>query len=75
VEVEVAFGYRECVTSRLTDHECGSSWQNRFPYYELDFGFGSPVCSMRNANAAWDSLFVFLPSSQSPENFTAMLHS
>jgi shikimate O-hydroxycinnamoyltransferase len=57
------------------DHECGSSWQNRFPYYELDFGFGAPVCSMRNANAAWDGLFVFLPSSQSPENFTAMLHA
>ena len=57
------------------DHECGSSWQNRFPYYELEFGFGVPVCSMRNANAAWDGLFVSLPSSQSPENFTAMLHA
>ncbi|KAG0575740.1 hypothetical protein KC19_5G027000 [Ceratodon purpureus] len=57
------------------DHECGSSWQNRFPYYELDFGFGVPVCSARNANAAWDGFFVFLPSSQSPENYTAMLHA
>jgi hypothetical protein len=53
----------------------GEPGEEGFPYYELDFGFGSPVCSMRNANAAWDSLFVFLPSSQSPENFTAMLHS
>lgn len=56
-------------------HECGSSWQNRFPYYDLDFGFGVPVCSMRNANAAWDGLFAVLPSSRSPENFTAMLHA
>lgn len=58
-----------------SDHECGTSWQNRFPYYELDFGFGPPVKSMRNACACWDGNFVILPSSRSPDNFTAMLHA
>lgn len=30
-------------------YEAGNSWQNRFPYYEMDFGFGKPVWSVRNA--------------------------
>jgi len=56
-------------------YEAGNSWQNRFPYYEMDFGFGAPVWSVRNACAGWDGFFPILPSVQNPDNFTAMVHA
>lgn len=56
------------------DHECGFSWQTRLPFYELDFGFGVPVCSMRNAVAAWDGFMAVLPSAGSSQGYTIMVH-
>jgi hypothetical protein len=56
------------------DHECGFSWQTRLPFYELDFGFGVPVCSMRNVVASWDGFIAVLPSAGSSQGYTAMVH-
>lgn len=58
-----------------SEHECGASWQNRFPYYELDFAFGAPLCAMRNANGGWNGFVIVLPSNQNSENYTAMVHA
>ena len=56
------------------DHESGFSWQTRLPFYELDFGFGVPVCSMRNVVAAWNGFIAVLPSAGSSQGYTAMVH-
>lgn len=56
------------------DHESGFSWQTRLPFYELDFGFGVPVCSMRNVVAAWDGFIAVLPSAGSSQGYAAMVH-
>ena len=56
------------------DHESGFSWETRLPFYELDFGFGVPVCSMRNVVAAWDGFIAVLPSAGSSQGYNAMVH-
>ena len=50
----------------------GVSYLIRFPFYELDFGFGVPAHSMRNTLAARDGLVFVVPSSHGPEHMVAM---
>lgn len=48
--------------------EVAVSYLIHFPFYELDFGFGTPAHAMRNTMGAWDGLNFILPSSCGPEN-------
>jgi len=50
----------------------GISYLNRFPFYELDFGFGAPAHSIRNTMAARDGLLFVVPSSRGRENMVVM---
>ena len=52
--------------------EMGVSYLIRFPFYELDFGFGIPAHAMRNTMGAWDGLVFVVPSSHGPEHMVAM---
>jgi shikimate O-hydroxycinnamoyltransferase len=54
------------------DSECGVSYLVRFPFYELDFGFGIPAFSIRNSLGAWDGLMFVLPSSRGLGHMVAM---
>lgn len=56
------------------DTECGVSYLVRFPYYELDFGFGAPAYSIRNTMGAWDGLVFILPSPRGKDHMVAMPH-
>lgn len=48
------------------------SYLNRFPYYELDFGFGIPAYSVRNTMGAREGLFFVLPSPHGKEDLSVM---
>ncbi|KAG0615222.1 hypothetical protein M758_5G024600 [Ceratodon purpureus] len=50
----------------------GVSYLIRFPFYELDFGFGIPAHSMRNTMGARDGLVFVVPSSHGPDHMVAM---
>lgn len=52
--------------------ECGVSYLVRFPFYELDFGFGLPGLSTRNTMGAWDGLVFIVPSSRGEGHMVAM---
>lgn len=54
------------------DSESGVSYLVRFPYYELDFGFGIPAFAMRNTMGAWDGLVFVLPSSRGADHMVVM---
>lgn len=55
-----------------SDVNFGVSYLIRFPFYELDFGFGAPAHSMRNTMGARDGLVFVVPSSLGPEHMVAM---
>lgn len=50
----------------------GISYLNRFPFYELHFGFGVPAHSTRNTMGARDGLFFVLPSSHGPDHMAVV---
>ena len=52
--------------------EMGVSYLIRFPFYELDFGFGIPAHSMRNTLGAWDGLVFVVPSSHGPDHMVGL---
>ncbi|KAG0588533.1 hypothetical protein KC19_2G249800 [Ceratodon purpureus] len=52
--------------------ETGVSYLVRFPYYELDFGFGIPAFATRNTMGAWDGLVFVLPSSRGADHMVVM---
>lgn len=50
----------------------GVSYLNRFPFYELDFGFGIPSYSTRNNLGAWNGLVHIVPGHRNPYDMVAM---
>lgn len=50
---------------------CGISYLVRFPFYELDFGFGVPAQSTRNTMGSWDGLVFVVPSSRGKDHMVA----
>jgi shikimate O-hydroxycinnamoyltransferase len=54
------------------DYNFGVSYLIRFPFYDLDFGFGPPTHSMRNTMGARDGLVFVVPSSHGPEHMVVM---
>ncbi|KAG0598903.1 hypothetical protein M758_12G110600 [Ceratodon purpureus] len=55
-----------------SDYNFGVSYLIRFPFYDLDFGFGAPAHSTRNTMGARDGLVFVVPSSHDPDHMVAM---
>lgn len=56
------------------NREAGVSYLNRFPFYELDFGFGIPSYSTRNNLGAWDGLVQVVPGPRNSYDMVAMVN-
>lgn len=52
--------------------DTGVSYLNRFPFYELDFGFGIPSYSTRNNLGAWDGLLHIVPGHRNSYDMVVM---